>query len=799
MIQFYLKIAWRTIRKEKWLSLINVFGLSVGISAFILLYVYIKHETGFDRFHRDGERIYRVISSFGGDVNNILPRTLPGVAQLLKDQVPQIEEAVRMKPEGYKLQRAGQPFEAENFLFVDSSFVDFFHFHTVAGDLAQSLADPSSIAITQGLAEKLFGDENPLDQIIEVESFVYDLETMRLSSRYSPVRVGAIFTDLPKNTHVQFSVLQSFDAYDPTYLRTFSNDVFVYFKTSHVLDESSCEQIRKIIKNYAISIYGENYRDILNYSVQPLHDIHFGPKYGYDMGVRGNMDLIYVFSAVAIFILFIAIINFVNLVTARSEKRAVEAAIRKVSGADRLQIMIQFLGESVLISLIALMMALTMAEILIGPFSNLLGRDLSLLQSVDMSQVILFVLFAPVIGIIAGAYPALVFSRFQPIEILRGKARGGSKNPLLRIILVVIQFGISVILIVTVMVFNRQIQYMKNADLGFTSENMLVLSGLSDRLVQGFDAMKAEMLMHPAIVGVSSSQAFPGGSGSGMSLRTIDQSDAMSVSVQEYRVGKDFQETYGIKIIQGRWFDFDLQTDLDNFVINETAAKAIGVSDPVGQEVVMWKRTGKVIGVVEDFHMSSLKNEIRPLVLSAYSSAFYHISVKLAAHQQAEAVTHIQNILAGFDSNYVFHEWYLEDYFQNLYRQEENNNKILNYASMLAIIIAMLGVLGLSSYIILARKKEIGVRKVFGAANWEIIIVLLKDITRWVVLANLIAWPVAWLFVSNWLADFPYRIHMSAWYLVIAGIISLLITLITVSGQTLMAARKNPVDALRGE
>jgi putative ABC transport system permease protein len=799
MIETYFKSGWRNIIRQKWFSFINVFGLAVGLAAAIMLYIYIKHETTYNKFHNDSEKIYRVISSFGPDANDALPRTFPGAAQVLKDQSPLVEQTVRIKPEYYNLRIGEKVFRGHTCLMTDPSFAEIFDFKVISGDLGHTLSDPFSIAITRELAEVLFDRVDPLNQILEIEHHFIDEPLRRMSQKYIPVKVGAVIETLPKNSMFQFSVLQSYESYDPTVSRTFSNDVFVFLKSKNVLSDENKEDLSALIKTYTLTIYGEEYRERIAYSLQALTDIHFGQKYGYDMGPRGNKELIYIFGAVALFILFIAIINFINLVTARSEKRAVEAAIRKVSGAERYQIILQFLGEAVMISFMALLLALLFSEILINPFANLLNRELSLPDELSFQQIIIFISMAPLIGILAGLYPAMLFAGYNPVQILRGKARGGSGNPMLRIFLVVIQFGISVILIITIMVFNRQIEYMKNTSLGFSAENVMVFGGLSDRLVNGFDALKSELLMLPGVVKVSSSQAYPGVSGSGMSLRRAEDPAEMNISANEYRTSRDFQETFGIKIKQGRWFDYDSQSDIQNFIVNETAVKTLGLTNPIGQKVIMWQREGEIIGVAEDFHYSSLKNEISPLVMSAYSPAFYYISVKLSGQDTQATIEKVKNTLLAFDPNFNINERYLDAYFKALYKQEENNNKILTFASALAVIIAMMGIFGLSSYIIVSRTKEIGVRKVMGASVWQIIAVLFKDITRWVLLANLIAWPIAWWVMTNWLEGFPYRIHMSVWFLAWAGILSMLIVAITISGQTFMAARKNPVDALRGE
>ena len=799
MLLNYLKIAWRNIIRQKEFSSINIFGLAVAMAAAIMLFLFIKHESSYDRFHSDGERIYRVISSFGGDVADILPRTLPGVSELLPEQSPLVRKAVRIKPERYSVKTGDQVFESERFFLTDPSFKDLFDFSLKAGDLEQTLSDPSAVALSDELEKKLFGDQPAINKIIEVEQFYIEPETGRLTSRYIPVRVGAVFDPMPLNTHLQFTVLQSYESYDPMLASGFANDVFVYFKTQSVLSPSEKENLSTMIKEYALGLYGEEFRDIISFSLQPLHDIHFGQRFGYDMGLKGDLEIIYVFSAVAFFILFIAIINFINLVTARSEKRAVEAAIRKVAGARRTDIIFQFMGEAILVSVFSMFISFVLAEVFLGPFSSLLGRELSLMKQLDTANFLMLLILAPVVGVLAGLYPSIMFSHYRPAVILRGKGKGGRRNPLLRIILVVLQFSISVILIVSIMVFNRQIQYMKTSDLGFSPENVLVYSGLSNRLISSFDAVKAELLQHPSVESVTASHSYPGTAGSGMSLRKADDALGVDISVTEYRVYEDFHTTFGLNIKQGRWFDFESQTDRQNFVINETAAAALGLDNPIGQDAVMWKRSGKIIGVVEDFHISSLVNKINPLVLTAYASQFYFMSVRLSGDHQQDALSYIHEVFRGFDPNYIPEDFYLENYFQSLYRQEESNNKILNYASILAVIIAMLGVLGLSSYMVMARKKEIGIRKIMGASGVQVSWVLLRDIIRWVILANLIAWPIAWYVMQIWLQEFPYRINMSVFYLLIAGFISLMIAAITISGQTLQAARSNPVDTLKSE
>ncbi|MFW5706991.1 MAG: ABC transporter permease [Bacteroidota bacterium] len=799
LLRNYLVSAWRNISRQKVFSFINIFGLATGMAAFIMLLIYIRHEVSFDRFHQGGDRIYRVISSFGGDQPRVLPRTLPVTAAMLVEQSPWVESALRMKPEVYDVRKDNMEYSSIRIMMTDSTFADIFSFDVLSGNLHQTLTDPSSVAITSDFAKRIFGDTDPINQEFELGHHFMDTELRRLSHRFRTVKVGAVVQEIPSNTHLRFNILQSFEAYDPNFARGFSNDVFVFFKTTKPMDAQQEQSILRIIKEHALEMYPPEYRDVISYDLQKLHDIHFGPRYGYDTGQRGNLELIYVFMAVAFFILFIAIINFINLVTARSEKRAVEAAIRKVAGAGRFNIVSQFLGEAILISIMAFTAAIVLAELAIRPFSNLLDRDLNLSYIFTGNLLPILLISIPLVGMLAGIFPALLFSRYHPAEILRGKARGGHKNPLLRIILVVVQFAISVILIVSIMVFNRQIHYMKNADLGFSSENIIVFGGLSDRLVNGMEALRAELLQSPGIISITTSQTYPGRSGSGMSLRRAEDPASADININEIRTGPGFFETYRLKLVEGRWFDFESATDLNNFIINQAAAQALGLSPAAGTEVVMWQRRGKIIGVVEDFHNSSLRTKITPVIFSAYSKAFYFVSVKFSPDHHDQVMQHIRTTLASFDPNYHFSEWYLENYFHGMYREEENNNKILNYASLLAIIIAMTGIFGLSSFMVMARRKETGIRKVLGASSWQIARIIFTDIVKWVLLANIIAWPIAWYAMNRWLENYPYRIDMSLSYLLIAGCASILIVAVTIASQTVKAARSNPVDALKSD
>ena len=795
MIRNYLKIAWRNITRQKWASLINIFGLAVGMTASILLYIYISYETSFDRFHDNGQKVYRLVSHFSGPHTDVLPRAFPQLAELAWEKSPLVSDYCRVKNENTTITLDDKTFGGVVTLMVDESFPEFFSFPAQQGDLAQTLADPTSIAISHELAQRLFGEEDPINQTMQITKAAYDEELERWSTRLDPVRVGAVLQPMPKNTLLQFDALLSYEAYDPQWVSTFSNDVFVFLMVEGA--DPDLESITDITAEFFAEWRSSGM--IITHELQALTSIHFGEKYGYDIGPKGNLEQIIVFIFVALFILVIAIINFINLVTARSERRAVEACIRKVSGASRHDIIWQFLGESVLMSLIAFMLAMVFVELTLSPFSQLLGRELSLtaLESLQLFVSLFGVML--LIGLLAGLTPAMLFSRFQPAEIMRGKFKGGNRNPLLRIALVVVQFAISVILIISITVFNRQVHYMKTKDLGYDPENVMGHFGLTPSLITGYDALRAELLQSPDILYVGSGQSMPSFGGSGQIMRPAEAPEGDDITLTEYRVREGYKEVFGLELVDGRWYDFSLNTDRVNYVINETAARIMGLQDPVGAEVVMFKRPGKVIGVVKDFHFGSLRNEIEALTFTAYSNAFYQIYIKLSGNNKEQALAHAREVFERFDPNYNFQEWYLSERLTGLYRAEEQSNKIMNISSLLAVLIAVMGLLGLSSYIVMARRKEIGLRKIFGASSFQIIAVLFTDIGRWVVLANLIAWPIAWYAMHQWLSSYPYRIGVSWVYMAIAGLVSVLIAGLTISGHTWRAARTNPVESLNAE
>lgn len=794
LIRSYLVMAWRNMLRHKWTSLLHVFGLAVGMAASFMLYIYVSYETRFDRFHQHGDQIYRVVSHFRGAHSMVIPRSFPDVGQLLAEQSPAVSDFCRVKNEPMFVRFADREFDNLRVLMTDPSFAEFFSFPPARGYVREALSDPSAVVLSSELAERIFGGKDPMGEVISVSTTVYSQRYQRWTSRMVPVRVGAVLDPLPANTHLQFDVLWSFEAYDPQWLRTFANDVFIYLMIEG--EEADLEAVAGIATDYLSELYG----DVMDmfHELQPMTSIHFGESYGYDMGPRGSKEQIIVLLILAFFIISIAIINFINLATARSEKRAVEVSIRKVAGASRKDIRRQFLMESVCTSLLAFGLAMVLLELFLHPFSRLLDRSFVVGWAQNPGLLFTLLAFAILVGIIAGLLPAMLFSSYQPAAIMRGHFRGGNRNPLLRIGLVIIQFAISAILLLSIMVFNRQVHFMKNADLGFEAENVLYFSGLTQTLVSAYPAFKAELLQHPAVSHVSAGQAAPGMGGSGQLFRLADQPESQAISITEYRVREDYGETLGLQMLEGKWFDFPVQTaDYLPYVVNEAAVRALGLENPVGETIAMLYLPGRIIGVVKDFHMGPLRHAIEPLVLTAHQTAFSHLFVQIPDENRAAALAHMQSVFERFDPSYPFEARYISERFDGFYRREEQNNIILNVASALAIVIAMLGLLGLSAFMVMARKKEIGIRKVLGGTALQIAGLLYRDMGRWVLLATVVSWLPAYYFLDRWLSNYPYRIELSWWLFALTAVITLLIAGVTISGQTWRAAMRPPSEAIQ--
>jgi putative ABC transport system permease protein len=792
MIKNYLKTAIRHLAKYKFFTFINIIGLAVGLAASILLFLYVRYELSYDKFHKDYEQLYRVVSHVkqpGGKTMNV-PRTLADMSGSLKKDIPEVTSTCKLYSYEVTLKKDNNLFPGLEMFYTDSSFFDIFSFKIVKGNGPETLRKPGEVIITESLAKKYFGDENPLNK-----------EIKRTDVKYT---VGAVIEDIPENSHFDFDILTTFYSLQNAeqFFRQHGFDFFTYFKVKPGVDQSSwMPKITKLADDLARAKMKEfNAEGAFEVRVesQPLSEIHLHSNYNFDIAPQGDINTIYIFSFLAAFILIIAIVNFINLVTAHSEYRSREVGMRKVLGAEKKVIMSQFLIESFLIVLVALILSLVLVEMLAEPVGNLMGSELTV-NWLNPQIIIGLIVFAFIIGLISGSYPAFYLSRFDPVRIFSGMSIKGSRNKILQVGLVIVQFGIAIFLITSLIILNRQIAYLNNKDLGFKMENILVIKNISDKLRDSYEPLRDELQKNPSVESVTASVNYPGIGRSVQNAYNVTDKPSESIIIHENRVQHNYIDTYQIPIVEGRKFNKDLKTDSASYIINQTAAKKLGLENPVGKEIYVFQHRGTIIGVMDDFHYRSFHHKIEPLVFTHYSSYFDDISIRLNTQDISESIKKIKRTVREFDQDYYFQHSFIDDVFAEQYRQEKKTNQMITYGAILAIIIALLGLFALSSFTVVKRRQEIGVRKAMGATYVRVVRLLLYDILKWVVLVNLIAWPAAYFFMLDWLQNFAYTIDLKIWMFILGGFLALVIAAVTISLQTFRAAAINPAETLREE
>ncbi len=792
MLKNYIKIAFRNLISQKFFSLINILGLAAGIAATVLLLLYVQHELSYDKFHKNYENTYRLISSVKqGDADPmVVPVALANAAEVIKTEMPEIQAACKLDQRNGNVTVEENIFSRQQYFFVDSTFFDVFSFKALAGNCSDALYSPGNIVITKDAAKRYFGNLDVLNKQLEIDGSDYT--------------VKCIIESIPANSHFDFDFLTSFKSISnlDSYYGNRGFGFYSYFVVNknanpdqwkQKLIDISNENIRKRFKDEGMESAFE-----IHTEVQALSDIHLHSDYNWEIAPQGNIRNIYIYSFLAFFIIIIAIINFVNLVTARSETRAKEIGLRKVIGAQRNNIIKQFLGEAVIVSFISLIISLIIIEIFIDPFSYLVNRELNL-DYLNISLIGFFIILAIVIGLLAGAYPAIYLSKFNPVRIIKGVTKKGGSNEYLKKGLVIFQFSIAIFLIISLLIMNLQMRFIKSKDLGFDKEQIIVVNNLRPEIYRDLDVIKSELKKITDVVSVSGSQSIP--TSNNMVQNTYKSGDDPnnSIVMNEMAVQDDFIETYGIKIKEGRSFNQEYRTDTFSFIVNETAVKKLDLKNPIGEKIFVWKTEGKIIGVMKDFHFRSFHQEIEPLVITKYRNYISFISIKVNSDNLSKTLENIEGIINRFNNGYEFTYYFMDDRLSNLYQEEERSNKLNLFGSVLAIIIAMLGIFALTSYTVIKRTKEIGIRKVMGTPVSKILIMLLTDISKWVLLANIIAWPLAYYFMRNWLANFAYKIEITSWMFLAGSAIAFIIAIITVLALAYNAATANPAESLRNE
>ncbi len=798
MLKNYLKMAWRNIRKQKGYSVINLLGLAIGMACCLLILLFVQDEVGFDRYHDKADRIYRLISEaeVGGSLSNfaLVPFAAPPA---FAQEIPEVESFVRIIRIGRRqiIKLEERSFEEEGIFLADDTFFSIFTHAFTSGDPEIALKDPGSVVITENTALRLFGDQDPIGKILQFEP-VGDLH------------VTGVIRNVPENSHFTFNYLISFNSLTQQQRQGIEQWLSIQGWGYLLLREGADAQaVQDKFPAIVESHTGKQAREFgiaISFSMQKMTDIHLRSHLQAEISPNGNLVYVYIFSAIAIFILVIACINFMNLSTARSANRAREVGLRKVFGAFRKNLIGQFIAESVLMALAALLLAVGLAALALPVFNSFAGKEMiaaSLFRTpllIGMGSLILFT------GLLAGSYPAFFLSGFQPIAVFRGVLSKGAKGSLLRKVLVVFQFSVSVSLIIGTGIVLRQIDYMKNKNLGFDKENVLVSLVQNPETGKNHLAIKAELLQNPNLNKVSFSTGIPGRIGELRLMIPEGRSKNETFSISTIRCDYDYLQTYGIRLAAGRDFSKEFSTDATKaYIINATAAQKFGWSadEAIGKDLTFAEgRPGQIIGVIDDFHYLPLTQAIEPLVLMLEETRLAFASIKVNPANTAQALEYVKNKWETFEPGREFNYFFVEDDFSSQYSAEERLSEILSVFAGLAIIIACLGLFGLASYTAVQRTREIGIRKVLGASIRSIIVFLSKEFVKWVLVANALAWPITfWVMRNYWLSGFPYRTDPSLMIFFTAGAASILIALLTVGFQVVRAASANPADSLRYE
>lgn len=808
MLKNYLKIALRNIRKNPGYSFINIFGLALGMGISILILIYVQYELSYDTYHENSDRIVRVSRAWfnsDGETSLHLGHVAPPFGPLLESDFEEtVKGAVRFLEISPLMRYEDKSFVEDRFFFADAEVFEVFSWQMINGDPETALTYPDGIVLTETAAEKYFGDEDPMGKSLELE-----FQGTRL-----PFQVRGIVEDVPSNSHFQFDFLASMEPVVQFYggqEQMMQNYGSNNFATYLLLPEGyNYQQLQSQLPDFIDRHMAANQQGVkasqgTRLNLWPLTDIHLYSNLDSEIEANGNIGYVYIFTAIALFILLIACINFMNLSTARSSQRAVEVGLRKVVGADRSSLIRQFIGESLILAIIALMAALLLVQLLLPWFNGYLGVNAGFnftenrLQLAGLAGVVLFV------GLVAGSYPAFFLSGFQAADVLKGSFKAGSGHQKFRSVLVVTQFAISIALIASMAIVYNQLDFMRSKDLGFNKEDIAVLP-TSGNITSNYENIRQRLLGHPGILNVSVSSRVPSGrllDSQGTQAEVNGELQQINTRVADIHVSHNFMETFGIELVAGRNFDINLSSDsTESFILNEAAVEAIGWANPeeaIDKEFRYGSRSGRIIGVTKNFNFESLHQSIAPIVFLIPQNRINNVAVKIRDNMRTETLDYLEEQWATLRPGFPFDYYFVEDNFDRQYAAEERLGQIFGYFSLLAIIIAALGLFGLASFTAQQRIKEIGIRKVLGAKISQIVLLLSKKFTFLVIVAFMIAVPITWVAMKQWLLGFAYRTDVSFWSFVMAGGLALLVAWLTISYQSIKAALMNPVNSLRRE
>ena len=794
--------------RHKGFTLINIMGLTIGLTTCILIGLFVWDEFQYDRFIPDGNRIYRVWSEYTNNSGtDHLAVTPPAFANTLQKDFPEVEKTTRVMQQGrYKMlfEADQRKIYEENGFFVDSNFFDLFSLQFSQGNPAHALDETASIVICKDLATRLFGNENPVGKRLSMDKTTY--------------QVKGVFEKNPR-FHFQFNYILPLSGIHipPERFQSWGWHQFVtYVKLRpganvQTLEKKFQQEVLKIEK--AIPGQGQ-FLDLARF--QPLWDIHlYSSSLKFDLAERGNITYVKALILIAVFILIIACFNFINLATAKSMQRAREVGVRKSIGALRGQLMLQFMGETILLAVMSILFALLLTAVSLPGLNHFTNKYMQLASLMNPMAILSLVLLVLLAGLLAGFYPALIVSGFKPAEVLKGTIHSNQrpvKMAILRHGLVIVQFSLSVLLIISAIIVFRQVNYLHNKDLGFNKDQIMFFPLRGDQMFQHTDAFKTELLSSSDISSVSIGYGYPGDAVAGDEIIVNRNGKQVTQSATQLTVDFDYIKTLGLQIIVGRDFSREMGTDKDHaWIINETAVKELGfgtAQKAIGQTLSwhVWDakntdslKTGQVIGVVKDFNYKSLYDKVETAIIQIFPGAAWRVAVKLKAGSIAGGIAHVKKTWNKFAPDFPIEFSFLDESFDQMYTSEDKLQSLLWIFTGMAIFVGCLGLFGLATYTAERRKKEVGIRKVLGASTENLVFLLSKDFIRLVLISLVIASPIAWYFMNRWLQDFAYRINIGWWAFGLAGVLALTIAFLTVSFQAIRAAMANPVNSLRTE
>ena len=787
MIKNYILTAIRNLKKHSVYSFINIAGLAIGMACSILILLWVQDELKFDKWHSKRDRIERVLVRL---MNNGVPYevavTPAALAPNMQKDFPEIELTCRFKNWGDWLFRYkdGAYIQA-NSGAMDSTAFNIFGFKFISGNPEKALTDQHSVVLTKELADKIFGDVNPLGKILDVKG-------------KGAFKVTGVIENVD-HSHFDFDFLFPFyqireDGENIDEMGQGSYNFTTYFL---LRNKNLHKEVNDKLEHYLNKFSEENTTELFS---QPLSDIYLKSNFAYDFTFRGDINSVITFSIIAFLVLLIACINFMNLTTARASNRSKEIGLRKVVGAKRHNILNQFFSESVLMSFFSFIIALVIVDFLLPKFNELSGKNMSAYLLVDPHILSMLISIAFITGLIAGSYPALYLSAFNPIKVLKGKLKSGAKSSVLRKVLVITQFTLSVALIISTIHISQQLKYINNKDLGYNKHDLLYI-GMNANLINNYESIKQILLKDPNINSVTTSRVLPVYACPAFTLSDWEgRADDKTISMHFISTGFDFLKTMEIRLADGRAFDENISSDtINSIIVNQEAIRQLGFDNPVGKTLTVFGQKSYIVGVMKDFNFNNVKSKIEPLMLHVAKNQANICFIRLNPGYNQKTLDYIKKTWKSFEPDFEFNYQFMDERLNNLYRSEQRSKTLINYFTIFAIFISCLGIFGLASFMAEQKTKEIGIRKVMGASVFTIIKMFIVEFTKLVVISNIIAWPIAYYAMKRWLQNFAYHIDIKWWIFVCGAVLSVFVVILTITYQSYRAAVKNPASSLRYE